>query len=113
MKDNNIMVDAKDIHKTYKTGSVEVKALRGVDFKVKKGDMIAIMGPSGCGKTTMLNCLSGLDEVTSGVVEIEGTDLASMSDNDKTEHRAQRMWRCHFWYLAHLLKRQGKWPSRS
>ncbi len=91
MSDKEIMVDAKNIYKTYKTGTVEVKALRGVDFTVRKGDMIAIMGPSGCGKTTMLNCLSGLDEVTSGVVEIEGTDLASMSDNAKTEHRAQRM----------------------
>ncbi len=91
MSENNIMVNAKNIYKTYKTGSVEVKALRGVDFTVKKGDMIAIMGPSGCGKTTMLNCLSGLDDVTGGVVEIEGTDLASMSDNDKTEHRAHRM----------------------
>ena len=47
MNKKEIMVDAKDIHKTYKTGTVEVKALRGVDFTVKKGDMIAIMGPSG------------------------------------------------------------------
>ncbi|MCK4758171.1 MAG: ABC transporter ATP-binding protein [Thermoplasmata archaeon] len=86
-----IMVEATDMHKTYKTGTVEVKALRGVDFTVNKGDMIAIMGPSGCGKTTMLNCLSGLDELTEGTVIIEGKNLAEMSDNDKTEHRAKRM----------------------
>jgi len=86
-----IMVEARGLHKTYKTGSVEVKALRGVDLTVKKGEMIAIMGPSGCGKTTLLNCLSGLDDVTSGTVKIEGTDLADMSDNQKTEHRAKRM----------------------
>lgn len=86
-----IMVEAKNMHKTYKTGTVEVKALRGVDFTVNKGDMIAIMGPSGCGKTTMLNCLSGLDELTEGTVIIEGKNLAEMSDNDKTEHRAKRM----------------------
>lgn len=88
---NEIMVDAKDLHKVYKTGSVEVNALRGVDLTVKKGEMIAIMGPSGCGKTTLLNCLSGLDELTSGTVIIEGKNLAEMSDNDKTEHRAKRM----------------------
>ena len=91
MSDNNIMVEATDIHKIYKTGTVEVNALRGVDLTVRRGDMIAIMGPSGCGKTTFLNLLSGLDDVTSGIVKIEGKDLSKMSDNEKTEHRAQRM----------------------
>ena len=49
------------------------------------------MGPSGCGKTTLLSCLSGLDELTSGTVKIEGISLESMSDNDSTEYRARRM----------------------
>ena len=89
--DRQIMVEAKDVHKIYKTGTVEVNALRGVDLTVRKGDMIAIMGPSGCGKTTLLNLLSGLDDVSSGTVIIEGTDLSQMTDNKKTEHRAQRM----------------------
>ena len=88
---NNIMVEATDVHKTYKTGTVEVNALRGVNLTVRRGDMIAIMGPSGCGKTTLLNLLSGLDDVTSGAVKIEGKDLSQMTDNEKTEHRAQRM----------------------
>lgn len=92
MTDNReIMVQATDVHKTYKTGTVEVKALRGVDLTVRKGDMIAIMGPSGCGKTTLLNLLSGLDDVSSGTVMIEGKDLSQMTDNEKTEHRAKRM----------------------
>ncbi|MCK5024453.1 MAG: ABC transporter ATP-binding protein [Thermoplasmata archaeon] len=91
MSDNNIMVEATDVYKTYKTGTVEVNALRGVNLTVRKGDMIAIMGPSGCGKTTLLNLLSGLDDVSSGTVKIEGTDLSQMTDNKKTEHRAQRM----------------------
>lgn len=88
---SEIMVEATDIHKIYKTGTVEVNALRGVDLTVKKGDMIAIMGPSGCGKTTLLNVLSGLDDVSSGIVKIEGNNLSQMSDNEKTEHRAKRM----------------------
>jgi putative ABC transport system ATP-binding protein len=86
-----VMVEAKNMHKIYKTGKVEVHALRGVDLTVNKGDMIAIMGPSGCGKTTMLNCMSGLDDLTSGAVNIESKNLAQMSDNEKTEHRAKRM----------------------
>lgn len=53
--------------------------------------MLAVMGPSGCGKTTLLNCLSGLDEVTSGEVRIEGVPFSSMSDRERTRYRAHRM----------------------
>ena len=85
------MIVAKAIHKTFRTGKVEVHALRGVDLTVDTGEMVAIMGPSGCGKTTLLNCLSGLDEFDSGEVFIEGTDLRAMSDRKRTAYRAQRM----------------------
>ena len=85
------MVVAEGIYKIYDTGAVKVNALRGVTLTVTRGEMVAIMGPSGCGKTTLLNCLSGLDEVDSGAVKIGGTDLAQMSDDEKTRYRAQRM----------------------
>ena len=85
------IIEAKLVVKTYDTGKVQVKALRGIDFSVEKGEMVAVMGPSGCGKTTLLNCLSGIDEVDSGTILIEGHDLATMSDNAKTDHRAKRM----------------------
>ena len=49
------------------------------------------MGPSGCGKTTLLNCLSGLDDIDTGSIQIGGVDLATMSDDEKTRYRAQRM----------------------
>jgi putative ABC transport system ATP-binding protein len=68
-----------------------VEALRGVDMRVQRGEMVSVMGPSGCGKTTLLNCLSGLDEVDGGEVIIEGTDLSRMSDRDRTDYRARRM----------------------
>ncbi|MGA7673331.1 MAG: ATP-binding cassette domain-containing protein, partial [Nitrolancea sp.] len=55
------IIAAMDVRKVYDTGKMEVPALRGVDFTVSRGEMVAIMGPSGCGKTTLLNCLSGLD----------------------------------------------------
>jgi ABC-type lipoprotein export system ATPase subunit len=70
---------------------VKVYALRGVDFIVKRGEMVAVMGPSGCGKTTLLNCLSGLDDFDQGEVVIEGTQLPKMSDNERTDYRARRM----------------------
>lgn len=86
----DVMVEAKNVHKVY-PGRVEVRALRGIDLTVEKGEMVAIMGPSGCGKTTLLNCLSGLDDVTEGTIKIEGKLLNKMSDDQKTEHRAKRM----------------------
>ena len=68
-----------------------MQSLRGVSLAVPKGDMVAIMGPSGCGKTTLLNCLSGLDEVSSGIVRVNGVDISQLSDNDKSEYRARAM----------------------
>ena len=89
--DQEQMVVAENILKTYDTGTVKVYALKGVTLAVTRGEMVAIMGPSGCGKTTLLNCLSGLDDVDSGAIKIRGTDLAQMSDDEKTRYRAQRM----------------------
>ena len=85
------IIEATDIAKTYDTGRVQVRALRGVSLRVLRGEMVAIMGPSGCGKTTLLNCLSGLDSIDTGRILIEGVDINNLSDNRKTEYRAHRM----------------------
>jgi putative ABC transport system ATP-binding protein len=85
------IVEARNVVKTYDTGKVEVHALRGVTFGVKRGEMVAVMGPSGSGKTTLLNCLSGLDSIDGGNVLIEGVSLADMSDRSRTDYRARRM----------------------
>ncbi len=85
------IIRAIGVVKTYDTGRVKVNALRGINLQIDPGEMVAIMGPSGCGKTTLLNCLSGLDVIDSGQVIVEGVDLNTMSDNAKTEHRAERM----------------------
>jgi len=87
----DVMIEVRDLVKTYETGTVQVPALRGVNLTVPKGEMLAVMGPSGCGKTTLLNCMSGIDEPTNGHIIIEGVDLADMNDNRKTEYRARRM----------------------
>lgn len=89
--DDQTIIQAIDVVKTYDTGRVKVHALRGVSLSIRRGEMVAIMGPSGCGKTTLLNCLSGLDTIDSGRVLVEGVDLSTMDDNKKTEYRARRM----------------------
>lgn len=86
-----MIIEAHGVHKTYRSGRLEVHALRGVDFGVEPGEMVAVMGPSGCGKTTLLNCLSGLDEFDSGEVQIEGVNLRQMDDRRRTDYRSRRM----------------------
>jgi putative ABC transport system ATP-binding protein len=85
------ILDARGVTKTYRTGVEQVVALRDVDLQVEAGQFVAVMGPSGSGKTTLLNCLSGLDEIDSGVVLIRGKDIVAMSDADRTRHRARAM----------------------
>jgi putative ABC transport system ATP-binding protein len=88
---DSLIVQAEGVVKTYDTGKVKVRALRGVSLAVRRGEMVAIMGPSGCGKTTLLNCLSGLDTIDAGLILVEGTDINRLSDNQKTEYRARSM----------------------
>ncbi len=87
----DLIIDAHGIHKTYDTGALQVHALRDVDLNVRRGEMVAIMGPSGCGKTTLLNCLSGLDEIGAGQVLIDGVVLHDLPDDERSEYRARRI----------------------
>ncbi len=87
----DLIIEAQALRKTYTAGTVKVNALKGVNFTVRQGEMVAIMGPSGCGKTTLLNCLSGLDDFDSGEIRIAGTSLRDMNDNQKTMYRAKSM----------------------
>ena len=89
--DTDAIIVARDVVKTYDTGTMRVEALKGIDFAVARGEMVAVMGPSGCGKTTLLNTLSGLDAIDAGQIWLEGQDLATMGDKKRTDYRARRM----------------------
>src|ERR671921_781724 len=85
------MIEAKGVQKIYDMGEIQVHALKGVDLSVRRGEMVAIMGPSGCGKTTLLNCLSGLDDMSDGEVYVDGESIKGMSDRRRTRFRAEKM----------------------
>jgi putative ABC transport system ATP-binding protein len=82
---------ATGVRKAYRTEADTVEALRGIDVTIWPGELVMVMGPSGNGKTTMLNCLSGLDDIDAGTVIVDGIDLHRISDARRTEHRARRM----------------------
>ena len=90
--DGKPLVVASSVHKTYSSGKgVKVHALRGIDLRVHKAEVVGIMGPSGCGKTTLLNCLSGIDNIDEGEVIIGGVSLSDMDDDTRTDYRAEEM----------------------
>ncbi len=79
------------LRKIYRTGSLDVPALQGIDIDVLAGEFVSIMGPSGCGKTTLLQILGGLSKPTSGHVYVDGVDLASISDSELTKMRCLKI----------------------
>jgi ABC-type lipoprotein export system ATPase subunit len=87
----DFMIEATGIQKVYAAGGLRVRALRGVDLGVRRGEMVAIMGPSGSGKTTLLNVLSGLDDLSDGEVYVDGESMKGMSDRRRTRFRAEKM----------------------
>ena len=84
------MVEVKNLSKRYE-GKRTVSALRGVSFKISKGEMVAVMGPSGCGKSTLLNIIGGLDRPSEGSVLLEGLDIGSLDDDALTRIRRKKI----------------------
>jgi putative ABC transport system ATP-binding protein len=85
-----LVLEARDLTKTYRLGSGTVEALRGVSLAVQAGEFVAIMGPSGSGKSTLLQLLGGLDRPTSGQVVLEGQAIAGLADDPATRLRRER-----------------------
>lgn len=86
-----VVLEARALTRTFGSGELRVEALRGVDLSVQQGEFLAIMGPSGSGKSTLLHLLGGVDAPTSGQILLEGVDLASLSDDQRTIIRRKRI----------------------
>lgn len=86
-----MILDVKELKKSYPNGEASVEVLHGVNLSVNPGETVAIIGPSGSGKSTLLTLLSGLDRPTSGVIKLAGIDLASLDEEALAKYRAQKL----------------------
>ena len=87
--ENKMILNARGIGKTVKSGSSDLVILREIDFSVTAGEAVAIVGASGSGKSTLLAILAGLDTPTAGKVELDGTDLFAMDEDARAELRGR------------------------
>jgi len=88
---NAVVVQARDLRKTYTLGEETIHALDGVSLEIKKGEFVAVMGPSGSGKSTLLHLLGLLENPDSGEVTIEGTRTTNLNDDDLTRLRRDKL----------------------
>jgi len=81
------MVEARGLRKIYRNGAKELEVLKGIDLRVEKGEVLAVLGPSGAGKSTLLHLLGGLDPPTAGEILIDGIDIYSLGDAERARMR--------------------------
>src|ERR1041385_2701936 len=84
-------VQVTGLAKSYRTSAEEVRALKGIDWRIAAGEAIALMGPSGCGKTTLLNILGGVDHPTAGEIRVGNQKLTALSERELEKYRLHRV----------------------
>lgn len=87
----DVIIELKNVWKTYTMGEVNVHALRGLNLEVKKGEFLAVMGPSGSGKSTFMNMVGCLDIPTKGSIYLDGRDISLMSESDLAQIRGRKI----------------------
>ena len=87
LSDDNLVIDVENVEKIYTTNSLVTRILKGVSLKIYQGEFVVVLGPSGSGKTTLMNIISGLDRATKGKVNVLGSNLINMNDDQLTVFR--------------------------
>jgi putative ABC transport system ATP-binding protein len=96
-------LELHDVFKIFRAGGTDVVALRGLDLRVERGELVAVLGPSGSGKTTFLQLAAGLDQPSAGEVRVAGRSLSRMDDADLAKFRAKE--------LALIFQTGNLWPA--
>jgi putative ABC transport system ATP-binding protein len=98
-------LECVDVFKIYRSGPVETVALRGLDVRVERGEIVAVLGPSGCGKSTLLALAAGLDEPSAGEVRVSGRSLGRLDEDELAAYRAHD--------TAIVFQSDNLWPALS
>jgi len=98
-------LECHDVFKIYRSGPVETVALRGLDLRIERGEIVAVLGPSGCGKSTFLALAAGLDEPSAGEVRAFGRSLGRLDEAELADYRARE--------LAVIFQSDNLWPALS
>ncbi len=91
MNNAKVLIELKDINRTFQLGDSVVHALRDVNLSIKQGEYISVMGPSGSGKSTLLNLLGLLDQPNSGTYLLDGTDITTLDQDAQAKLRSERI----------------------
>jgi len=98
-------LECHDVFKIYRSGPVETVALRGLDLRIERSELVAILGPSGCGKSTFMSLAAGLDEPSAGEVRVFGRSLGRLAEEELAAYRARD--------LAIVFQSDNLWPALS
>jgi ABC-type lipoprotein export system ATPase subunit len=98
-------LECHDVFKIYRSGPVETVALRGLDVRVDRGELVAVLGPSGSGKSTLMALAAGLDQPSAGEVRVFGNSLGRLDDEELAAYRARE--------LAIVFQSDNLWPALS
>ncbi|KKR19842.1 MAG: ABC-type transport system [Candidatus Moranbacteria bacterium GW2011_GWA2_39_41] len=85
------MIECKNLVKNYLNGDVETQALKGISFRIEKGEFVSIIGPSGSGKSTLMHILGALDSPTSGQYFLDGVDVSGLGDDELSDLRRNKI----------------------
>src|SRR5215469_10916734 len=91
MSENVPALTVRGVRRTFEAENAPVRALRGVDLTVTRGDFVALMGPSGCGKSTLLNLVAGLDVPDEGTIMVAGEEVTGRSEDDLARLRRKHI----------------------